>query len=96
MPGVKFDDEIDSPGFDRLHHKDMMADDPRRRTDGIDRVLGGDYEGLGMGIEGGSLELQDLSRVKDSRALRQLQQEEEDRKAEQLEAEKAREREERD
>lgn len=45
---IKFDDDYhspdESPGF--RDAKDILADDPKKRTDGIDRVLGGDVEGV--------------------------------------------------
>lgn len=50
---IKFDDDgRDSPDFTA---KDLEADDPKKRTDGIDKVLGGEVEGLG--IEGNSASL---------------------------------------
>lgn len=46
---IKFDDgyhspDDQSPGF--RDAKDILADDPKKRTDGIDRVLGGDVDGV--------------------------------------------------
>lgn len=88
-------ENVPSPNFDRACAKDLAADDPRKRTDGIDRVLGGDIDGLEGFGDGATASLQDISRM-NTRAMRQLQQEEEDRKQELLEIEKARLAEERD
>lgn len=61
---VAFDE---SPDIDRADLKDLQADDPKRRTDGIDRILGGNMEG--MDIAGGAASLDDLSKA-NTRALR--------------------------
>ena len=67
---IKFDDGYhspdDSPGM--RHPKDIAADDPKRRTDGIDKVLGGDVEGVQF--SGNTASLDDLAKM-NSRQLRQ-------------------------
>lgn len=66
---IKFDDgyhsPTDSPGM--RHPKDIAADDPKRRTDGIDKVLGGDVEGVF--IDGNTASLDDLA-IMNTRQMR--------------------------
>ena len=45
-----------------------MADDPKRRTDGIDKILEGHVEGLD--IEGGAASLHDLSKQTNTRQMK--------------------------
>lgn len=66
--GVAFDDGDQSPRFDRGDLKDNLADDPKRRTDGIDKILGGDTEGLD--VDGGSASLHDLSKQANTRQMK--------------------------
>lgn len=63
--GVAFDDGPGTPTLNRGDLKDSMADDPSRRTVGIDKILGGDTEGLD--IEGVHANLQDLSKQENTR-----------------------------
>lgn len=43
---VDFEDDLHSPDFNRGEHKDGLADDPKRRTDVIDKHLAGEIEDL--------------------------------------------------
>ena len=74
---IKFDDGYHSPDDSpsMRHPKDIAADDPKRRTYEIDKVLGGDVEGVQF--SGNTASLDDLAKM-NSRQLRQIQQEEEE------------------
>lgn len=63
--GVGFEDEPQSPGFNRGDFKDSLADDPKRRTDGIDKILEGHTEGLD--VDGEHVELNELAKQSNTR-----------------------------